>query len=100
MNFFPVTPAVSRTSARNAAGRRSRAPTLRPNGLRAARCSWAIPRKVAEKTLEHSEALGGIARISFQMDVAALPHAKLMHAIELLGTRVAPVLHAESVLAA
>ena len=46
---------------------------------------------VAEKVLRMSEALGGIARVSFQMSVAALPHAKLMHAIELLGSRVAPV---------
>ncbi len=45
---------------------------------------------VAEKVLRMSEALGGIARVSFQMSVAALPHAKLMHAIELLGSRVAP----------
>ena len=52
------------------------------------------PEEVAEKILEQSEALGGISRISFQMDVATLPHAKLMHAIELLGTRVAPVLRA------
>jgi alkanesulfonate monooxygenase SsuD/methylene tetrahydromethanopterin reductase-like flavin-dependent oxidoreductase (luciferase family) len=52
------------------------------------------PDEVAEKILEQSEALGGISRISFQMDVASLPHAKLMHAIELLGTRVAPVLRA------
>jgi alkanesulfonate monooxygenase SsuD/methylene tetrahydromethanopterin reductase-like flavin-dependent oxidoreductase (luciferase family) len=50
------------------------------------------PEEVAKKIIEHSEALGGISRISFQMDVAALPHTKLMHAIELLGTRVAPVL--------
>jgi probable LLM family oxidoreductase len=49
------------------------------------------PEEVAQKILEHSEALGGISRISFQMDVAALPHAKLMRAIELLGTRVAPL---------
>jgi len=28
------------------------------------------------------------------MDVAALPHAKLMSAIELLGSRVAPILRA------
>jgi hypothetical protein len=39
-----------------------------------------------------SEALGGISRISFQMSVAALAHDKLMHAIELLGTRVAPII--------
>jgi probable LLM family oxidoreductase len=50
------------------------------------------PEEVAEKILEHSEALGGINRISFQMDVASLPHAKLMQSIELIGTRVAPIL--------
>jgi probable LLM family oxidoreductase len=58
------------------------------------------PEAVAEKILEHSEALGGISRISFQMDVAALPQANLLHAIELLGTRVAPILRAESLVAA
>ena len=47
---------------------------------------------MSKKILEHSEALGGINRISFQMDVASLPHAKLMQAIELLGNRVAPIL--------
>lgn len=50
------------------------------------------PDEVAEKILEHSEALGGINRISFQMDVASLPHAQLMQSIELIGTRVAPIL--------
>jgi probable LLM family oxidoreductase len=50
------------------------------------------PEEVAEKILRHSEALGGISRITFQMDVASLPHGKLMQAIELLGTRVAPML--------
>ena len=50
------------------------------------------PEEVAEKILEHSEALGGINRISFQMDVASLPHVKLMQSIELIGTRVAPIL--------
>jgi hypothetical protein len=39
----------------------------------------------------HSEALGGISRISFQMNAASLPHAKLMKAIETIGTRVAPL---------
>jgi len=38
-----------------------------------------------------NEALGGISRLTFQMSVAALPHSKLMDAIELLGTRVAPL---------
>ena len=50
------------------------------------------PDEVAEKILRHSEALGGISRITFQMNVASLPHAKLMRAIELLGTQVAPAL--------
>ena len=50
------------------------------------------PDEVAEKILRHSEALGGIARISFQMSVASLPHAKLMRAIETIGTSVAPAL--------
>ena len=46
--------------------------------------------EVVEKVLRHSEALGGISRITFQMNASSLPHAKLMHAIETLGTRVAP----------
>ena len=50
------------------------------------------PEEVAEKIHRHSEALGGISRITFQMDVAELAQAKLLHAIELLGTRVAPIL--------
>ena len=46
---------------------------------------------VAEKVLRVSEALGGIARMSFQMSVATLPHAKLMRATEILGDKVAPM---------
>ena len=49
------------------------------------------PETVAEKILRVNDSLGGISRLTFQMSVAALPHAKLMHAIELLGTRVAPL---------
>jgi len=48
------------------------------------------PEEVAEKILRHGEALGGIDRVTFQMDVAMLPHSKLMRAIELLGSEVAP----------
>ena len=44
--------------------------------------------EVAEKILRHSEALGGISRITFQMDTASVAHEKLMQAIELIGTRV------------
>ncbi len=50
------------------------------------------PEEVAEKILRHSEALGNISRITFQMDVVDMPQAKLLRAIELLGSRVAPVL--------
>ena len=46
---------------------------------------------VAQKILEMHEDLGGLARIDFQMSVAALRHDKLLHAIELLGTQVAPI---------
>ena len=49
------------------------------------------PETVAEKILRVNESLGGISRLTFQMSVADLPHAKLMRAIELLGTRVAPL---------
>ena len=50
------------------------------------------PEEVADKILRHSEALGGISRVTFQMNVASLPHSKLMRAIERLGTHVAPAL--------
>jgi probable LLM family oxidoreductase len=54
------------------------------------------PDEVAEKILDHSEALGGTTRITFHMDVAVSPQAKLLRAIELLGANVAPVLRKES----
>jgi alkanesulfonate monooxygenase SsuD/methylene tetrahydromethanopterin reductase-like flavin-dependent oxidoreductase (luciferase family) len=45
---------------------------------------------VVEKVLYTNEALGGISRLDFQMTVATLSHAKMMRAIEILGTKVAP----------
>jgi probable LLM family oxidoreductase len=51
--------------------------------------------EVVEKIVRHSEALGGVSRFTFQMNAASLPHAKLMQAIEVLGTQVAPVLRME-----
>jgi len=48
------------------------------------------PEAVVEKVLYTNEVLGGIDRLDFQMTAATLPHAKMMHAIELLGTKVAP----------
>jgi probable LLM family oxidoreductase len=49
--------------------------------------------EVAEKILRHSKALGGISRLTFQMDSAELPHDKLMQSIELLGTRIKPLVN-------
>jgi probable LLM family oxidoreductase len=54
------------------------------------------PETVAEKILRHSEALGGISRVTFQMNVGSLPQAKLMRAIELIGTKVAPIVRKNS----
>ncbi len=55
---------------------------------------------ITEKILAVSEALGGIARMSLQMSVATLSHAKLMRATEILGTRVVPMVRrAEAVTA-
>jgi probable LLM family oxidoreductase len=53
------------------------------------------PDEVAAKIIRHSEALGGISRITFQMNAASLPHAKLMRAIEAIGSRVAPAVREE-----
>src|SRR3989449_3527469 len=53
------------------------------------------PDEVVEKIIRHSDALGGVSRFTFQMNAASLPHAKLMQAIEVLGTRVAPALRKE-----
>jgi probable LLM family oxidoreductase len=53
------------------------------------------PDEVVEKIIRHSKALGGISRITFMMNAASLPHVKLMRAIELIGTRVAPALREE-----
>jgi alkanesulfonate monooxygenase SsuD/methylene tetrahydromethanopterin reductase-like flavin-dependent oxidoreductase (luciferase family) len=50
---------------------------------------------VAEKILYVDEALGGLSRITFQMGVSTVPHHKMLRAIEILGTRVAPMVRKE-----
>ena len=50
------------------------------------------PEAVASKILRHSEALGGITRFTFQMD-AGLTHQQLLKSIELIGTKVAPLVN-------
>ncbi|PHN08355.1 LLM class flavin-dependent oxidoreductase [Flavilitoribacter nigricans] len=51
------------------------------------------PEEVAEKILRHSEALGGIDRLTFQMDNADLSHEQLKRSIELIGTKVKPLVN-------
>ncbi|MGA8565256.1 MAG: LLM class flavin-dependent oxidoreductase [Nitrososphaeraceae archaeon] len=50
------------------------------------------PDEVVEKLIRHSNALGGISRITFMMNPASLPHEKLMRATKLISTRIAPAL--------
>jgi len=54
------------------------------------------PEEVAVKILRHAEALGGISRVTFQLDSAELPHKTLMQTIGLIGDRVRPLLHSLS----
>lgn len=48
------------------------------------------PEEVAEKIMRHSASLGGISRLTFQMD-AGMTHTQLMQAITLIGTKVKPL---------
>lgn len=48
------------------------------------------PDEVVEKILHHGKALGGIDRVTFQMDPAMLSHEDSTAAIDLLGRKVAP----------
>jgi probable LLM family oxidoreductase len=50
---------------------------------------------VSKKILYVNEVLGGLSRITFQMGVSTLPHRKMLRAIEILGTRVAPIVRKE-----
>mgnify|MGYP002723423782 CR=1 FL=1 len=49
------------------------------------------PETVAAKMLRTNETLGGISRITFQMSTASLETAAMKRSIELLGTKVAPI---------
>jgi alkanesulfonate monooxygenase SsuD/methylene tetrahydromethanopterin reductase-like flavin-dependent oxidoreductase (luciferase family) len=44
------------------------------------------PDEVAEKIIRHSKALGGISRITFMMNLASLPHEKLMKVLSIRCT--------------
>jgi len=47
--------------------------------------------EVAEKIKRHSDALGGVSRVTLNMDVG-VPHSDLLKSIDLLGKEVAPIL--------
>ena len=64
---------------------------LTPNGA----LLVGTPDEVAAKILRHSEALGGISRITFMMNASSLSHPNLMSAIDLIADRVAPVVREE-----
>ncbi|CAM3467123.1 Limonene 1,2-monooxygenase [Deinococcus saxicola] len=49
------------------------------------------PQTVAQKVRYIDGVLGGVSRLTFQMTNALMPHAEMLRAIELLGTRVAPL---------
>jgi probable LLM family oxidoreductase len=49
---------------------------------------------VAKKVVRVNDALGGISRLTFQMGVSSLPQEKTLRAIEILGTRVSPIVNA------
>jgi alkanesulfonate monooxygenase SsuD/methylene tetrahydromethanopterin reductase-like flavin-dependent oxidoreductase (luciferase family) len=54
------------------------------------------PDEVVAKIRHYDDVVGGVTRLTFQMDLAALPHATLMRSIEILGTRVAPALQGQT----
>jgi len=53
------------------------------------------PETVAEKILYENEVLGGISRMTLMISGGTLPHRTVMRSIELLGTRVAPIVRKE-----
>ena len=54
------------------------------------------PEDVAKKILRHSKSLGGISRVTFQMDSAGLSHEQLLHSFKLIAERVAPIVNGQT----
>jgi probable LLM family oxidoreductase len=48
--------------------------------------------EVAEKIIRHNQSLGGISRLTFQLDTAGLEHEKLMETISLIGEELKPLI--------
>jgi probable LLM family oxidoreductase len=53
------------------------------------------PEAIAEKIVYENNVLGGISSMTILLNGGMIPHNKAMHAIELLGTRVAPIVRKE-----
>ncbi len=92
--YFP-----SYQAAMNKIGReRGWSPVSRPQfeGARSLRGSDFVgsPDKIIEKALFQHE-LFGHQRLLLQLGLGGIPHAKMMRAVELLGTKVAPVVREE-----
>ena len=51
------------------------------------------PEAVAEKILRHDKALGGISRLTFALGIAGIPHSKVLQSIELIGSRISPLVN-------
>src|SRR6218665_1933349 len=51
------------------------------------------PNEIADKIMRFSEEVGGISRLTFQMDNAGLTHSQLMESIELIGSKVIPLVN-------
>jgi len=54
------------------------------------------PNEVAEKILRHSDALGGVSRVTFQMNAASLAQENMIEAIALIAAHVAPAVRARA----
>ena len=53
------------------------------------------PDSIAEKIVYEHNVLGGISQMTILLNGGMIPHRKAMHAIELLGTKVAPLVRKE-----
>lgn len=49
--------------------------------------------EVAEKIIRHSHALGGISRLTLQLDTAELSHEQLLETINLIGSELKPLVN-------
>lgn len=51
------------------------------------------PNEIADKIMRFSDDLGGVSRFTFQMDNAGLTHSQLMESIDLIGSKVIPIIN-------